>query len=49
MSLRRRTTLSKRQGRSYRGFGGFGRTPRRAGKGQQNRFFFFERDRTGKR
>ena len=40
------------QGRSYRGFGGFGRTPHGPEKVRKNRFFpffFFERDRTGKR
>ena len=31
----------KQQGRSYRGFGGFGRTPPRAGKGPQKSGFFF--------
>ena len=33
--------VNSSQGRSYRGFGGFGRTLPRAGKGPQKSFFFF--------
>ena len=49
-ALRGINSWKKCQGRSYRGFGGFGRTPHGPEKVRKNRsFFFFERDRTRKR